>query len=196
MPSLIGIDSGLTVTKAVVFDETGAPLAVARRRLGQLLPRPRHVERDMDALWIATAEAVVEALAASGRPASDVRAVAATGHGDGLYPLGRDRRPLGPAILSLDSRAGAEVAAWEADGTAEAALPLTGQRPHVSAPSALLAWIRDHEPARVAAIGWVLSCKDFLRACLTGEVGTDRTEATTSFADVSTQGWSEAALGL
>ena len=122
MPCLLGIDNGLTVTKAVVFDETGTPLSVARRRVTQIIPRPRHVERDMDELWHATAEAIAEAVHGSGRPASDIAAVAATAHGDGLYLLDADRRPLGNGILSLDSRAGGIVAFWQEDGTAQAAL--------------------------------------------------------------------------
>ena len=95
MPCLLGIDSGLTVTKAVVFDESGVPLAVARRRVTQIMSQPRHVERDMDGLWQATAEAIAQAVSECGRPASDIAAVAATARGDGLYMLGRDRRPLG-----------------------------------------------------------------------------------------------------
>jgi L-xylulokinase len=187
MPCLLGIDSGLTVTKAVVFDETGAPLAVARRRVPQIMPRPRHVERDMEGLWRATAEAISEALSRCGRPASDIAAVAATAHGDGLYLLDGAGRPLGNGILSLDSRAGEIAARWNADGTAERALARTGQTPHASAPSALLAWVRDHEPDRFAAIGHVLACKDWLRFRLTGTLGTDLTEASTSFTDVATQ---------
>jgi L-xylulokinase len=196
MPSLLGIDNGLTVTKAVVFDADGTPLAVARRRVPQAIPRPHHVERDMDGLWRATAEAIAEALAASGRPASDIAAVAATAHGDGIYLLDSGRRPLGPAILSLDSRAGAIAAAWTSGPVAAEALALTGQLPHASAPSALLAWIRDHEPERFARIATAFACKDWLRFCLTGTLGTDRTEASTSFTDVRTQDWSPDALRL
>ena len=196
MPSLLGIDNGLTVTKAVVFDADGRQLAVARRRVPQSIPRPHHVERDMDGLWAATAEAIREALAASGRPAADIAAVAATAHGDGIYLLDADRRPLGPAILSLDSRAGAIAEAWTGGPVADAALALTGQLPHASAPSALLAWIRDHEPDRYARIATAFACKDWLRFCLTGAVGTDRTEASTSFTDVRTQAWSPEALRL
>ncbi len=59
MRSLLGIDNGLTVIKAVIFDANGAQLAVARRRVPQSIPRPRHVERDMNALWTATAEAIL-----------------------------------------------------------------------------------------------------------------------------------------
>lgn len=196
MVCLIGIDNGLTVTKAVVFDLDGTPIATARRRVPQSLPRPRYVERDLDGLWRVTAEAIREALEASGRPASDVAAIAATAHGDGLYLLDRERRPLGPGILSLDSRAGALADDWNAGAVADRALAVTGQVPHASAPSALLAFIRDREPERFARIGHVLACKDWLRFCLSGSIGTDRTEASTAFTNVATQGFDREALAV
>ncbi|MDM9627957.1 FGGY-family carbohydrate kinase [Rhizobium sp. S152] len=196
MPSLLGIDSGLTVTKAVIFDIDGTPIAVARRRVTQIIPKPRHVERDMHELWSATAEAIREAIALSGRPATDIKAIAATAHGDGIYLLDSEQQPLGHGILSLDSRAGTIVDHWARTGVADEAIKVTGQVPHVSAPSALLAWIRDNEPERFARIGHIMSCKDWLRFCLTGVVGTDRTEASTSFTDVQTQDYSETALRL
>ncbi|MDP3196237.1 FGGY-family carbohydrate kinase [Tabrizicola sp.] len=193
-PCLLGIDNGLTMTKAVVFDAKGQVLATARRRIAQAIPEPRHVERDMAALWRAAAEAIHEALEVAGRP--EIAAVAATAHGDGLYLLDRAGQPLGPGILSLDSRAGTIVAGWDANGISTAALPLSGQMPHASAPSALLAWIRDHQPERFARIGHVLACKDWLRFCLTGTIGTDLTEASTSFTDVTTQDWTSEVLDL
>ena len=196
MPSLLGIDNGLTVTKAVIFDADGTQLAVARRRVPQSIPQARHVERDMNGLWRATAEAIAEAIEGSGRLAGDIAAVAATAHGDGIYLLDRERRPLGPAILSLDSRAGSVADTWNAGPVAEAALRLTGQMPHASAPSALLAWIRAEQPERYRRIAHAFACKDWLRSCLTGTVGTDRTEASTSFTDVRSQDYSAEALQL
>ena len=196
MASLLGIDNGLTVTKAVIFDVDGTQLAVARRRIPQAMPAPRFVERDMAGLWQATAAAIAEAIALSGRPASDIAAVAATAHGDGLYLLDTDQHPLGPGILSLDSRAGDIIAGWSASPVFAQALSLTGQTPHASAPSALLAWLRDHDPQRFSRIGHILACKDWLRFCLTGTIGTDRTEASTSFTDVRTQEYTPDALTL
>ena len=96
MPSLLGIDNGLTVSKAVVFDIDGTQLAVARRRIPQSMPQPRWVERDMQGLWLSTAEAIAEAITRAGRPPRDIEAVAATAHGDGVYLVDRERRPLGP----------------------------------------------------------------------------------------------------
>lgn len=196
MPCLIGIDNGLTVTKAVVFDADGSQLSLARRRVPQSMPRPYYVERDMDGLWNATAEAIAEALAASGRGAGDVAAIAATAHGDGLYLLDAERRPLGPGVLSLDSRAGDIIAQWRDTPLMEQALTRTGQHPHVSAPSALLAWIKAHEPDRFARIAHVLACKDWLRFCLCGTIGTDRTEASTAFTDVETQNYAPDILDI
>lgn len=196
MALLLGIDNGLTVTKAVIFDGKGRVLATARRRVAQSMPQPRHVERDMDELWSQTAAAVAEAVAACGRPASDIAAVAATAHGDGLYLLDGAARPLGPGILSLDSRAGDLADGWLRDGTADAALARTGQMPHASAPSAILAWIRDHQPDRFARIGHVLACKDWLAFCLTSRIGTDLTEASTSFTNVATQRFDPDALAI
>lgn len=196
MVCLLGIDSGLTVTKAVIFDESGATLAVARRDVPQLMPHPRHVERDMDLLWQQTAAAIREAIAASGRDAGEIAAVAATAHGDGIYLLDRQARPLGAGILSLDSRAGDVIRDWAARGLPAQALALTGQIPHVSAQSALLAWIKRHQPERFAAIGTAFNCKDWLRVCLCGAIGTDRTEASVAFTDYRRQGYSDAALAL
>lgn len=196
MPCLLGIDNGLTVTKAVIFDAVGSQLSVARRRVPQSMPHARWVERDMAGLWQATAEAIREAIALCGRPASDIKAVAATAHGDGLYLLDKDRRPLGPGILSLDSRAGEIVEKWSQGSVFDEALALSGQTPHVSAPSALLAWIKQNDPDRYGRIGHVLACKDWLRFCLTGTIGTDRTEASTSFTDFRTQAFVPEAMRI
>ncbi len=196
MSSLLGIDNGLTVTKAVIFDADGSQLSVARRRVPQSMPRARWVERDMAGLWQATAEAIGEAIAHSGRPASDIKAVAATAHGDGLYLLDRNRQPLGSGILSLDSRAGAIVERWSAGSVFAEALALTGQIPHVSAPSTLLAWLKEHDPEQFSRIAHILACKDWLRFCLTGTIGTDRTEASTSFTDVHSQSYTLEALRI
>lgn len=196
MSRILAIDSGLTVTKAVVFDLAGRTCGLARRNLQQIMPAPRRVERDMHDFWRQTAEAVREALEVSRTAPGDVLCVAATAHGDGVYLLDRAGAPLGNGILSLDSRAERQVAAWDATDLPAKALALTGQRPHVSAPSALLAWMMAEEPERYAQIGHILACKDWLRFCLCGEIGTDRTEASTSFTDVSTQEWSDAALDL
>lgn len=196
---LLGLDSGLTVTKAVVFRTDGTVVATARREIRQIKATPRHVERDMAEHWRISAEAIRQALAlASAAEGHAVQplAVAVTGHGDGFYLLDSKGEPLGLAATSLDSRAHAVLERWDADGVSERALELTGQRPFPSSPAPLLAHLRRAEPARYAAIAAILSCKDWLRYCLTGRVATDFTESSVAFVDVSTQVYGDEALAL
>ena len=195
-PLILGIDSGLTVTKAVVFSLSGEALSVGRCEVEQLKPRPRFVERDMEALWQGTAAAIREALAAPGLATNDIAVVGVTGHGDGLYLLDAEERPIGNGILSLDSRGAEIIEAWRAVGVLDRALGLTGQYPYAAAPAAILAWLKAHRPDDYARIGWVLSCKDWLRFRLTGRIATDITEASVSFTNVRSQDYSEAALRL
>jgi L-xylulokinase len=196
MQRLLAIDSGLTITKAVVFDLKGQQLGVSRRNVAQSIPEPRKVERDMVDFWNQTASAIRQVLEETETDPANVIAIAATAHGDGLYLLDKNAQPLGPGILSLDSRSVDVIAGWEADGTSSQSLALTGQLPHVSAPSALLSWIKKEQPERYRNMGHIIGCKDWLRFCLTGNIGTDRTEASTSFSDYRSQAYSTEALAL
>jgi L-xylulokinase len=193
---LLGLDSGSTVTKAVIFDTAGRCLGVGHREVPQLHPAPHRVERDMGGLWAAAAAAIRDALADAKVDAADIAGVGVTAHGDGIYLLDREARPLGHGIMSLDSRAFAVAEGWQRDGSAERALELTGQQPSPYAPVSLLAWVKRHEPGRWRRLGHALFCKDWLRYCLTGAIATDLTEASTGFTDVHTQDYSAEALAL
>ncbi|WP_027132916.1 FGGY-family carbohydrate kinase [Geminicoccus roseus] len=193
---LLGIDSGLTVTKAALFDQAGHLAGVGRAEITRHEPHPRHVERDMDEHWQATCRAITLALEDAGASGGDVAAIGVSGHGDGLYPLDRDARPLGRAILSLDGRAHAIVARWQAEGRFPKMLAAMGQEVAPSSPAALLAWIKQHEPQRYAALAHLLYCKDWLRLKLTGVIATDRTEASTAFTEVRSQVWDQDVAAL
>ncbi|MFV0425806.1 MAG: FGGY-family carbohydrate kinase [Beutenbergiaceae bacterium] len=197
MSFLLGIDSGLTVTKAVLYDAKGTVLGLGRANVAQHKPKPHWVERDVHELLRATSQAIIQALGT--HDPHLVRAIGVTGHGDGLYLLDDQLQPTRPAILSLDSRGQSAIDQWRADGSLAQIFKVTGQVPFPSTPAALLAWLKAHEPATLARSRWALSCKDTIKAWLTGEVCTDVTEASVSFTDVHSQRYSSeafAAYGL
>lgn len=200
MPAyLLGLDSGLTVTKAVLFRDDGTVVAAASCKISKIENSPRHVERDMEDHWSVSAAAIREVLEAGSAKigqAVSPAAVSVTGHGDGLYLVDHAGKPLGLAATSLDSRAQALLHEWDETGISSKALNLTGQRPFPSSPAPLLAHLRDHEPERFAHIAAILSCKDWLRYCLTGRIATDFTEASVAFTDIRTQRYSLEALDL
>ncbi|MFV0253829.1 MAG: FGGY-family carbohydrate kinase [Beutenbergiaceae bacterium] len=193
MSYLLGIDSGLTVTKAVLFDLDGGIVGMGRARVRQDKPHPHWVERDTDELLRATAQAIREALGETDPKL--VVGIGVTAHGDGLYLLDERCQPTRPAILSLDSRAQGVIDQWRADGSLSAIVDVTGQVPFASTPAAVLAWMTTSEPETIQRSRWALSCKDTIKAWLTGTVTTDPTEASVSFTDMHTQRYSDAAFG-
>jgi L-xylulokinase len=197
MSYLLGIDNGLTVTKAVVFDADGRSKGMGSVPSHQLHPRPGWVEKDPDRQWEDTCEAITEALELSGVDAEDIGAIGFTGHGDGLYTMDADGRPARQAITSLDGRAGDVLERFGQEGVAEQVLPIVGEAPFGVQPAVLARWVKEHEPEVYQRIRWVLFCKDWLKYRLTGRVTTDPTEASAGFTDVRprrNQGYAPEAL--
>ncbi len=195
-PSLLGIDSGLTVTKAVVFDLDGRALGVGSAPARNRVLRSRWVEKDPTQQWHDTAGAVRTAIAAAGVDPASIEAVGLTGHGDGVYLIGEDGLPVRPALPSLDTRAHEVVARWRRNGVADRALALAGELPFPQHAPAMLVWLREHEPGVLERTRWVLSAKDWLKLQLTGTVTTDPTDASAGFTDVRGQGYAPALRAL
>jgi sugar (pentulose or hexulose) kinase len=78
---------------------------------------------------------------------TEVAAVGLCGHNDGVYPVDAAGEPVRAAILATDSRARDYVARYRADGTADKALPVTGQSPFAGSPASIYAWLRRDFPA-------------------------------------------------
>jgi L-xylulokinase len=193
---LLGLDCGLTATKAVVFDMDGRERGKAVARSPHFSSHPRWVERDMDALWDDCVDVIAGAIKEAGASPGDIAGVGVTGHGDGVYLVDSEHRPVRPAILSLDSRAFEWVERWRASGAADEVLRLTGVRAWAGSPAALLSWLRLNEPEALSRARYCLSCKDWVKLKLTSTVTTDLTEANWSCNDVRTQEYSPAALRL
>jgi L-xylulokinase len=144
-------------------------------------------ERDSNALWRGTAEAIREVLAKSAINPRDIACIAGSGHGNGLYLVGHDGQPVRNGIYSTDNRAQSYVERWRAEGVGERVLPKTTQCLWPGQPNALLAWLRDHEPESLQKTKWVLMCKDYIRFRLTGEARAELTDmSATSLMNVAT----------
>ncbi|MCW3815071.1 carbohydrate kinase [Micromonospora sp. DR5-3] len=172
----LGVDVGLTATKVAAFDVVGNELAVVHARTPRTSVTAHRHEVDMTAL----ADTVLALLAeVGGKLAADGYAPAGIGvaaHGNGIYPVDGSLRPIGPAIASSDSRAQHIVQAIPAEGARRLARE-TGSIPWAAQPAVLLRWLRDAEPASYTATRWVLSCKDWVTAQLTGVASADYSDA-------------------
>jgi L-xylulokinase len=173
---LLGIDNGGTATKAAVFDLDGNEIAAASERVDTIVARPGWSERDMNKMWTDTATVVRKVIALAKIKADRIVGVACTGHGNGLYLLDKQGRPLRNAINSNDERAQYYINRWRTTGVAEKALPMTAQSIWAAQPAPLLLWIRDHKPKVFNSIGTVMMAKDYVRYRLTGEINAEITD--------------------
>ncbi len=165
----IGLDNGGSISKAGIFDDNGNELAVATKIVPQILPRAGFVERDTDALYKANAQCIREVIEASGVHPEDIGGISVTGHGNGLYLMGKDGKPSYHGIISTDLRAAGLVEAWMADGTYERILPKTKQSLWAGQIIPLLKWFLLNEPKVIEQSRYAFSCSDVIRYYLTGE---------------------------
>ncbi|TDD44774.1 carbohydrate kinase [Nonomuraea terrae] len=189
---VICVDAGTTVIKAVGYDDSGAEAAVARRETVVSRPAPGHCEQDMAAVWDAVAATVREVAAQVG--GADV--VAVTAQGDGCWLVGPDGEPTGPAILWNDGRAAGTVDAWTRQGVAATAFRRNGSSAASGLPHAILTWLKEHDPERLARSHANLTCGGWIFSRLTGELVADESDASAPFMDLRARAYSPELLGL
>lgn len=194
---LLGIDNGSTVSKAALFDLNGKEIAIASCAADTAYPHPGWTERDMEVLWQSTAEAIRGVLAKSKVSAGEITAIGNTGHGNGVYLLDKQCRPLRAGIQSMDTRAADIVAEWTARGLYPRIFEFTTQSLWAAQPNALVAWVKRNEPENYARLGAILLCKDYVKFRLTGEISTDFTDMSGgSLMDVRNRRYSRELLEL
>ncbi len=102
---LLAIDQGTTSTRAILFDRSGRPQAVAQRELPQSFPRPGWVEHDPARIWEDTVGVCRDALAEADVEPGRVAAIGITNQRETTVVWERATgRPIHPAIVWQDRR--------------------------------------------------------------------------------------------
>ena len=116
MAYVIGIDGGTESLRASVFDLAGKRLGTAARPYTTQFAPGARAEQEPEAWWTATGDTVRRAVADAGVGAEAIVALCATTTCCSVVALDEASRPLRPAIIWMDVRAGAEADAVLATG--------------------------------------------------------------------------------
>ncbi len=169
MGYVIGVDGGTESVRATVFDLAGRRIASAASAYPTQFYSGARAEQDPEAWWASLGTAVRRAVAEAGVAAHDIEAVCATTTCCSVVALDGAARPLRPAIIWMDVRAGAEAGAVLATGDPALAVNGNGAGP-VSAewmiPKAL--WLARHEPDIFRAAHTICEYQDFITWRLSG----------------------------
>ncbi|MBA2644950.1 MAG: carbohydrate kinase, partial [Solirubrobacterales bacterium] len=187
------VDVGTSVIKCVVYDGDGREVAVARTPTTTLRSAPGHAGQDMDAVWDGVVRSVREASQGLG---AEIGLVACTAQGDGCWLVDDAGRPVGPAALWSDGRSAGIVERWHRDGTIERAFRINGSMTFPGLPNALLHWLREHEPERLARAHKALYCGGWIFLRLTGEFAVDESDASAPLLDIRTRAYSHELMEL
>ena len=123
--AVLALDQGTTSSRAIVFDASGRPVAMAQKPFRQHYPRPGWVEHDADEIWETQLEAAREAVEASKLAPGRIAAIGIANQRETAVFWDRATgRPLGPAIVWQDRRTADICRRLEAEGLG----PLVAER--------------------------------------------------------------------
>lgn len=183
MPIALGLDIGTSSSKVVALDlETGHVLADASKGYPLATPQAGWAEQD-PALWVAAAEEVLTRVAAKlGPRVAEVVGLGLSGQMHSAVVLDADRAVVRPAILWCDTRTTGQCRAIEAAVGKDGLARIVGNAALEGFTLPKLLWLRTHEPEAFARIRHVIMPKDYVAWALTGELGTEVSDASGTLA--------------
>lgn len=166
---LLGLDNGGTMVKAGIYSVDGNAAAFSSAAIPAILGKDGYVERDMGLLWETNCRVMRDVIDRAGADPGDIAGVSVSGHGNGLYLVDENLKPVMHGIYSTDMRAKEYVDRLEAAGVIDELYPKTMQTLYPGQFPPLLAWLADRRPDILVKAKWALGCNDYIRLCLTGE---------------------------
>ena len=190
---LMGVDIGTSGTKSIIADENGRVIASRTEEYPLYTPKPGWAEQRPEDWWDAVVKSVRTIIAKAALPANEIAGLSLSGQMHGLVALDKDMQVIRPAMLWCDQRTQKQCD-WitEKAGGLDELVKLTNNRMLTGYTGGKILWLRDEEPENFARMKVFINPKDYIRFKLTGEIGTDMSDASgTGFFDVKSRRWSD-----
>jgi glycerol kinase len=144
---ILALDQGTSSSRAVLFDEEGAPIATEQREFPQVYPQPGWVEHDPEAIWSSQIEAAGELLASSHIDVSDIVAVGITNQRETTIVWERATgRPIANAIVWQCRRTADQCEELRRQGLEPLIRERTGLVIDAYFSATKVRWLLDHVP--------------------------------------------------
>ena len=180
MELFIGLDVGTSAVKGILVSAQGHKVALARRPIEHLHPRPGWTELDPEE-HIRTVFGLVAELADRVPPGSRVVGLSMASASGNVMFLDRDNRPLYNIFSWLDGRSvgrtGELLPGFERDRFHS----IVGWPYSELFPLVQIAWFHRHHPREWQRLGRVCMSNDYLTYRMTGRWGLDPSTATTFY---------------
>lgn len=184
MRTILGIDLGTSSVKAMLFDAEQGVIAVRAEEYGVDIAHPGWAQQS-PALWWESLVRVLRWLESHYREAYwSVCAVGYSGQMHGMVLTDAKGQPVRSAVIWLDQRADRQLEEIGAVLSEEDMGNVFCNRVSSGFAFPSLLWVREQEPEIFARAAHFLSPKDYIRYKMTGEIGAEVVDAssTTLFA--------------
>ena len=194
-PLFLGIDIGTTSLKAAVFDKNGRRIAM--RSVDYQLysdPATGFIEFDADRYADMCFDVIESLTAECGR----ITALSVDTQGETMILADADGRPLCPAVVWLDNRAGKEADLIRERFGNRRVYEVTGQA-EISAgwPACKLLWFRNNRPDIFEKTKKIFLLEDWILYRLTGNFVTEPTiQSSSIYFDITARDWWDEMLGF
>ena len=180
MPVTLGIDLGTSSVKAMLLDTERDVVGVAQKSYPVQIPQYGYAEQSPDIWWDSARDALRQLR--EGHPAhyGRVEAVGLAGQMHGLVVIDQCGKPLRPAILWLDQRSSKQCRELHDAFALDDIGRLLRNRVFPGFAFCSLLWLKENEPELFDKVSSMMLPKDYIRYLLTGNIGTDYSDASAS----------------
>ena len=188
---VIGCDIGSQSLKAILLSADGRLCGEANVSYPIHYPRPTWAEQPAGAWITALEEAVRTVLTDSNISRDLVRGIGLDAQVDSVVAIDADGKALYPAIIWMDRRAVEQCQVVEKRFDQDRVFEITGLNLDASHVAPKIRWLLDTEPRLMEQARYFLMVGSYVAYCLTGELGVDYSNASsTILMDVRKRCWS------
>jgi xylulokinase len=197
---LMGIDLGTSSAKTVIIDRKGQVVSTAAQEYEISRPQPNYAEQDPH-IWVQAAwKTMRSAINYAGIDARQVGGIGISGQMHGTVCLNSQGIPLRPAIIWADQRSQAQVAEVYRKIGSQRLGEWTANPLATGFMLATWLWLLENEPRIAEQTSLLMLPKDYLRYQLTGKIGSEPSDASSTLLfNTAQRSWSSGlinALGI
>lgn len=192
---LLGIDIGTSSVKAMLMEPDGRIIAVKTAAYQVEIPHPGWAQQHPDTWWEGLCRILGEMKAEHPRQMEGICGIGLSGQMHGLVAVDREGQPVCPAVIWMDQRAEEETREIEEKISRKEQGEILHNRIFNGFALPSLLWMRKREGGLYRKIFRIFQPKDYIRFRLTGEMGTEYSDASASLMmDVGKRVWAEKLL--
>jgi len=193
---LLGIDIGTTATKALLINQNGEVIALAKQGYGIISSHNTWIEQNPKDWWDAIVK-TVRRVVKDAKAKKRIKGISLSTQGGTLIPVDSRGKPLRKAITWLDQRAEKQGEKLKEKFGDDFFYSRTGYRPRSSLPLLCIYWLKDNEPKLFKKASKFLFVNDYIIYKLTGKYYTDPSNASiTMLYNLKLQNWDKQLLQI